>query len=66
MEQIHTLADNELIDMLSVYTFRYTQMIVQRDLQSTEFMECKRMVKFLQQEIEARKHPDPENVLILQ
>jgi hypothetical protein len=66
MEKIHTLPDLELMDMLSTYTFRYTQMIVDRNRDSKEFIDCKRMVKFLQQEIESRKNPSSDNVLLLQ
>ena len=63
---LHNKTESELVDLLSAYTAKYTQMVLNRDLSSDEFYECKMMVRYLQSEIEARKHPDKDSGLYLQ
>ena len=63
---LHKKTDAELMDMLSTYTAKYSKMVLERDLTSDEFFECKMMVRYLQSEIEARKHPDKDTGLYLQ
>lgn len=55
MENIHHLNDAALLDLLSDYTARYTQLIAEKNMDSPEFQECKAMVKYLQKEIEKRQ-----------
>ena len=63
--ELHNKTEAELMDMLSNYTAKYSQMVLERDLYSKEFFECKMMVRYLQSEIEARKHPDKDTGLYL-
>jgi len=66
MNEFHNLNDAALMDMLALYTSKYTQMILERDMKSQAFYDCKIIVQYLQREIEARKNPTDDNCLILQ
>jgi hypothetical protein len=66
MEHLHDLDYAALVDLLAVYTEKYTQMIADRNMTSPEFYECKIMVKRLQKEIEARVNPTDDNELFLE
>jgi hypothetical protein len=66
MENVHNLPDNALVDMLAVYTDKYTKMINELNMECHEFYDCKLMVRYLQQEIEARRHPTDDNGPLLQ
>jgi hypothetical protein len=63
---LHKKTEAELIDMLAIYTAKYAEMVLNRDLTSDEFYDCKMIVRYLQSEIEARKHPDKDSGLYLQ
>lgn len=54
MQNLHTLQYDALVDLLSSYTVKYTQMIANHQMNTEEFYNCKIMVKYLQEEIEAR------------
>jgi hypothetical protein len=56
IEDLHKKSEEELIDLLSNYTSKYTQMVLARDLSSQEFYDCKMIVRYLQGEIEARRN----------
>lgn len=66
MENLHSLTDSALVDLLAVYTEKYTQMIAEKNFDSPQFEECKILVKILQQEIASRKNPTDDNKPILQ
>lgn len=55
IEDLHKKSEEELIDLLSSYTSKYTRMVLERDLSSQEFYDCKMIVRYLQGEIEARR-----------
>jgi hypothetical protein len=58
VDKIHTLSDDELVDMLSHYTSKYAQLFSERSMDSRDFKQSKLMVRYLQKEIESRKDPD--------
>jgi hypothetical protein len=57
MKKIHKLSTEGLIDLLSVYTAKYTHLYVARDLQSRAFRYSRNMIKNLQREIKSRRKP---------
>jgi len=54
MIDLKELTTTELIDLLIKQTAKHTHFISQRDLQSQEYRECKRMLAAIQEEIDNR------------
>ena len=66
MEDLHKIDYATLVDLLSEYTARYTQLISERNMTTKEFYECKIILKLIQKEIEVRENPKEDNSLFLQ
>lgn len=66
IEDLHKKTEEELFDLLSNYTSKYTHMVLERNMSSQEFFDCKMIVRYLQSEIEARKHPEKDLNLYLE
>ena len=64
MEQLHKLTHEELVELLSNVTAKYTELLADRKTGSEEFIEFKKKLKALQQEYEARKNPTSDNITI--
>ena len=55
MQDLHTLDNSELIDLLAKFTSDYTRMITDNNM-GDDYEKCKMAIKALQTEIDSRKN----------
>ena len=55
MQELHSLDNNQLIDLLAQYTSDYTKMITDNNM-GDDYEKCKLTIKAIQTEIEIRKN----------
>ena len=54
MKDLKNMTDEELLEALSVYTAKYTRLINQGMRQTIEYIECRDLIKEIQEELNRR------------